>query len=45
MTGRKAQFARIAEGLVARADGLAALGWRPAGSTRDGLAKLARSGG
>ncbi|WP_267425394.1 NAD-dependent epimerase/dehydratase family protein [Methylobacterium sp. GC_Met_2] len=45
MTGRDEQFARIAEGLVARADGLAALGWRPAGSTRDGLARLARAGG
>ncbi|MCJ2018084.1 NAD(P)H-binding protein [Methylobacterium sp. E-065] len=45
MTGRDAQFARIAEGLVARADGLAALGWRPAGSTRDGLARLAQAGG
>ena len=45
MTGREAQFARIAEGLVARADGLAARGWQPAGSTRDGLARLARDGG
>ncbi|MCJ2089848.1 NAD(P)H-binding protein [Methylobacterium sp. E-005] len=45
MTGRDAQFARIAEGLVARADGLAALGWQPAGSTRDGLARLAQAGG
>ncbi|MCJ2072790.1 NAD(P)H-binding protein [Methylobacterium sp. J-030] len=45
MTGRDAQFARIAEGLVARAEGLAALGWRPAGSTRDGLARLARAEG
>ncbi len=45
MTGREALFARVAEGLVARADGLAALGWRPAGSTRDGLARLARAGG
>lgn len=44
MTGREAQFARVAEGLVARADGLAALGWRPAGPTRDGLARLAREG-
>lgn len=45
MTGRDAQFARVAEGLVARAEGLVALGWRPAGSTRDGLARLARDGG
>jgi UDP-glucose 4-epimerase len=45
MTGREAQFARIAEGLVARADGLAALGWHPACATRDGLARLARAGG
>jgi len=45
MTGREAQFARIAEGLVARAEGLPALGWRPAGPTRDGLSRLARDGG
>jgi nucleoside-diphosphate-sugar epimerase len=45
MTGREAQFARVAEGLVACADGLAALGWQPAGPTRDGLARLAREGG
>jgi len=45
VTGRDDQFARIAEGLVARADGLAALGWQPAGSTRDGLARLGRAAG
>jgi nucleoside-diphosphate-sugar epimerase len=44
MTGREALFARVAEGLVAQADGLPALGWRPAGTTRDGLARLARAG-
>jgi UDP-glucose 4-epimerase len=45
LTGREALFARVAEGLEARADGLAALGWRPAAPTRDGLARLAREGG
>lgn len=44
LTGREALFARVAEGLEARADGLAALGWRPAAPTRDGLARLAREG-
>ncbi|MFK5598858.1 NAD-dependent epimerase/dehydratase family protein [Methylobacterium sp. HMF5984] len=42
LTGREATFSRLAENLVARSDGLAALGWAPAGTTRDGLARLAR---
>ena len=41
-TGREAWFDRLAGSLVARADGLAALGWQPAVPTRDGLAALAR---
>ena len=41
LTGHDAVFARLAENLVARSDGLAALGWAPAGSTPDGLAQLA----
>lgn len=42
LTGRGAIHARLAESLVARSEGLAELGWRPAGSTRDGLARLAQ---
>lgn len=45
LTGRDALFARVVDGLVARADGLAALGWRPAMPTRDGLERFARAGG
>jgi UDP-glucose 4-epimerase len=41
LTGREALFERVAGGLVARADGLTALGWRPAMPTREGLARLA----
>lgn len=43
--GRQAMFERAAGSLVARADGLAALGWEPAMPTPEGLARLARSGG
>ena len=42
LTGRGELFERVAGGLVARSDGLARLGWRPAMPTRDGLARLAR---
>lgn len=45
LTGRDELFARAVDGLVARADGLAALGWRPATTTRDGLERFARAGG
>ncbi len=41
LTGRGELFERVAGGLVARSDGLARLGWQPAMSTRDGLARLA----
>ncbi|GJD34326.1 NAD-dependent epimerase/dehydratase family protein [Methylobacterium aerolatum] len=41
LTGRQELFERVAGGLVARADGLVALGWRPAMPTREGLARLA----
>ena len=44
-TGRDEVFDRLSGSLVARADDLAALGWRPAQTTREGLAALARSGG
>ena len=44
-TGREAAFDRLSGSLVARAEGLEALGWRPAHSSRDGLAALARAGG
>lgn len=43
LTGREEAFARIATDLVADAEGLAALGWKPAASTRARLAALARS--
>lgn len=43
--GREAAFDRLSGSLVARASGLEALGWRPAHSSRDGLAALARAGG
>lgn len=42
LTGREDAFARIASGLVARSDGLASLGWQPAMTSHDGLARLAR---
>lgn len=44
-TGRQEVFDRLSGSLVARADGLAALGWQPVQTTRDGLAALARAGG
>ncbi|CAO4165423.1 NAD-dependent epimerase/dehydratase family protein [Methylorubrum populi] len=40
--GREASFDRLAGSLIARPDGLAALGWHPAQGTREGLAALAR---
>ncbi|GJD95434.1 NAD-dependent epimerase/dehydratase family protein [Methylobacterium iners] len=43
LTGREEAYARLSTDLVARADGLAALGWAPAGTAREGLAALARS--
>ena len=44
LTGRGELFERVAGGLVARSDGLARLGWEPALTTRDGLARLAARG-
>ncbi|GEL41685.1 epimerase [Methylorubrum extorquens] len=44
-TGREAAFDRLSGSLVARAEGLEALGWRSAQASRDGLAALARAGG
>ncbi|WP_336489143.1 NAD-dependent epimerase/dehydratase family protein [Methylobacterium nigriterrae] len=43
LSGRQDAFARLSTGLVARSDGLMALGWHPAMPSRDGLAALARS--
>ncbi|WP_375407699.1 NAD-dependent epimerase/dehydratase family protein [uncultured Methylobacterium sp.] len=43
LAGRHEAFARIATDLVARSDGLSALGWVPRTTSRDGLASLARS--
>ncbi|MDP4024366.1 NAD-dependent epimerase/dehydratase family protein [Methylobacterium sp. NEAU 140] len=43
LTGREALFSRVAGGLVAQSDGLDALGWRPAMTTREGLERLART--
>ncbi|KAB1076233.1 NAD-dependent epimerase/dehydratase family protein [Methylobacterium planeticum] len=43
LAGREAAFSRLSTGLVARADGLMALGWHPAAPSRDGLAALARA--
>lgn len=43
MLGREEIFDRLSGSLVARSDGLAALGWRPSQASRDGLAVLARS--
>lgn len=45
LAGRQEAFRRLSSGLVARSDGLSALGWEPAVPTRDGLAALARSPG
>ncbi len=45
LTGREAIYARLAENLIARSDGLAALGWQPATATPEGLGRLARSAG
>jgi nucleoside-diphosphate-sugar epimerase len=45
LTGREAIYDRLAGGLVARPDGLMALGWRPAMPTPQALARLAREGG
>ena len=42
LTGRDEAYARLAGGLVARPDGLMALGWRPAMPTPRALARLAR---
>ena len=43
LTGRDEAFARASRGLVARAEGLERLGWRPAMPTREGLERLARA--
>ncbi|KQP76527.1 NAD-dependent dehydratase [Methylobacterium sp. Leaf111] len=43
MAGQEAAYARLSTSLVARADGLASLGWRPEGTARDGLERFARS--
>jgi UDP-glucose 4-epimerase len=43
LTGREDAYARLSTDLVARADGLAALGWTPATDAREGLAALARA--
>ncbi|GEP06270.1 NAD-dependent epimerase/dehydratase family protein [Methylobacterium oxalidis] len=43
VTGRAGAFARLSTSLVARADGLTALGWTPAMTSREGLAALARA--
>jgi nucleoside-diphosphate-sugar epimerase len=42
LCGRGETFERLAGSLIARADGLAALGWRPRGTTAEGLAAYAR---
>lgn len=43
LTGREEIFDRLSGSLVASSDGLAALGWRPSQTSRDGLAALSRS--
>ena len=43
LTGREEAYDRLSTRLVAEAEGLAALGWRPDCSTRDGLAAFARA--
>jgi len=43
--GREAVFDRLSGSLVARADGLDALGWRPAAASPAGLAALAKAPG
>lgn len=45
LTGRSDAYERLSSDLVARADGLTALGWRPALTSSEGLAALARSEG
>lgn len=42
--GREEAYARLSTDLVARVDGLAALGWSPARTAREGLARLVRAG-
>jgi UDP-glucose 4-epimerase len=43
LAGREEAYARLSTSLVAEADGLAALGWHPERTTRDGLAAFART--
>lgn len=43
LAGREEAYARLSTGLVARADGLSALGWAPSHTTGDGLAAFARA--
>ena len=42
---REDVFSRLAHGLEARSDGLREIGWRPAATTPEGLARLARGTG
>ena len=42
LAGREEAYSRLSTGLVARAEGLSALGWTPSHTTRDGLAAFAR---
>lgn len=42
VAGRDEAYARLSTSLVARSDGLTALGWQPAQTSRDGLMALAR---
>jgi UDP-glucose 4-epimerase len=43
LAGREEAYARLSTTLVAEAEGLAALGWSPAGTTRDNLTTFARA--
>ncbi|WP_132250357.1 NAD-dependent epimerase/dehydratase family protein [Methylobacterium segetis] len=43
MAGRPDAYASLSTSLVARSDGLTALGWTPAATSREGLAALARA--
>ncbi|MCJ2083616.1 NAD-dependent epimerase/dehydratase family protein [Methylobacterium sp. J-090] len=43
LAGREEAYARLSTTLVARTDGLSALGWTPSRTTRDGLARFARA--
>jgi nucleoside-diphosphate-sugar epimerase len=43
ITGRREAYARLSASLMARADGLSALGWVPAMGARDGLTQFARN--